>query len=134
MSISHSNLNRNCKPIIKNDLGKQLTQSTVANDGTINFHHRQGLKYAKNLIIGHLNINSVRNKVFDFKELVLSDTDICLILEKKLDDSFPDQQFNVNGYKMFCKDWNKFGGGLILFVKEIIPCKVLNNFCQKNVK
>ena len=29
---------------------------------------------------------------------------------------------------MFRKDRNKFGGGLILFVKENIPCKVLNTF------
>ena len=73
-------------------------------------------------------MNSIRNKFLDFKELVLSDTDICLISETKLDDSFPDQQFHVNGYKMFRKDWNKFEGSLILFVKENIPCKVLNTF------
>ena len=29
---------------------------------------------------------------------------------------------------MFRKDQNKFGGGLILFLKENIPCKVLNTF------
>ena len=29
---------------------------------------------------------------------------------------------------MFRKDQNKFGGGLILFAKENIPCKVLNTF------
>ena len=34
----------------------------------------------------------------------------------------------ANGYKMFHKDWKKFGEGLILFVKENIPCKVLNTF------
>ena len=81
----------------------------MANDGTMNFLYQQPLKYAKNLIIGHLNINSIRNKFLDFKELILSDTDICLILETKLDDSFPDQQFHVNGYKMFRKDRNKSG-------------------------
>ena len=128
MDISHSNMNRNCKPIIKNDSGTELTQSPVANDGTVNFLHQQRLKYAKNLIIGHLNINSIRNKFLDFKELVLSDTDICLISDTKLGDSFPDQQFHVNGYKMFRKNWNRFGGGLILFVKENILCKVLNTF------
>ena len=103
-------------------------KSLVANDGTVNFLHQKRLKYAKNLIIDHLKMNSIRNKFLDFKELVLSDTDICLISETKLDDSFPDQQFHVNGYKMFRKDWNKFEGSLILFVKENIPCKVLNTF------
>ena len=110
MGISHSNLNRNCKPIIKNDSVKELAQSPVTNDCTLNFLHQQRLKYAKNLIISHLNVNSIRNKFLNFKELILSDTDICLILETKLDDSFPDQQFHVNGYKMFLKDWSKFWG------------------------
>ena len=94
-------MNRNCKPIIKNDSVKELAQSPVGNDGTMNFLHQQRLKYAKNLIIGHLNVNSIRNKFLDLKELVLSDTDICLISETKLDDSFPHRQFHVNGYKMF---------------------------------
>ena len=127
MDISHSNMNRNCKPIIKNDSGKELAQSSVANDGTVNVLHQQRLKYAKNLIIGHLNINSIRNKFLGFKELVLRDADICLISETKLDNSFPDQRFHVNGYKMFHKDRNKFGR-LILFVKENTACKVLNTF------
>ena len=52
MDISPSNMNRNCKPIIKNDPGKELAQSPVANDGTVNFLHQQRLKNAKNLIIG----------------------------------------------------------------------------------
>ena len=63
-----------------------------------------------------------------YQELVRSDTYICLLSETKLDDSFPDQQSHVNGYKMFRKDRNKFGGDLILFVKENIPYKVLNTF------
>ena len=29
---------------------------------------------------------------------------------------------------MFRKDRNKFGGGLILFVKENVPCKAVNTF------
>ena len=91
MDISHSNMNRNCKSIIKNDSGKELAQSPVANDSTISLLHQQRLKYAKKLIIDHLNINSIRNKFLDYTEFVLSDTDICLILETKLDDSFPDQ-------------------------------------------
>ena len=72
-------MNRNCKTIIKNDSGKELAHSPVANNGTVNLLHQQRLKYAKNLIIGHLNEHSVRHKFFNFNELVLSDTGICLI-------------------------------------------------------
>ena len=66
MDISHSNINKNCKPIIKNNLGKELPHSPVANDGTVNSLHQQRLKYAKNLIIRHLIINSIRNIFLDF--------------------------------------------------------------------
>ena len=48
MGISHSNLNRNCKPITKNNSVKELAQSSVANDYTVNILHQQCLKYAKN--------------------------------------------------------------------------------------
>ena len=92
--------------ITKNDSVKELAQSPVANDGTVNFLHRQPLKYAKNLVIYHFNINLIRNKFLDFKELVISETDVSLISETKLDDSFPNQQFHVNWYKMFRKDFS----------------------------
>ena len=90
------------------DQRRALGLNSVANDGTVNFLHQKRLKYVKNLIICHFNINSIRNKFLDFKELVLSEADVCLFLETKLEDSFPDQQFHVNGYKMFHKDRNKF--------------------------
>ena len=45
-------------PLIRNDSGKELAQSPVANDSTVNILHRRRLKYAKNLIIGHLKTNS----------------------------------------------------------------------------
>ena len=85
-------------------------------------------------IIGHLNINSIRNEFLDFKEFVLSDTGICLISDTKLDDSFPYQQFHVNGYKMFRKDRNKFGGGLVLSKKTFPVMCSIRFFSQRNVK
>ena len=38
----------------------ELAQSPVPNDGTLNFLNQHRLKYAKNLISGHLNINSIK--------------------------------------------------------------------------
>ena len=54
--------------------------------------HEQRLNHHKNVIIGHLNINSIRNKFSSFKDLVLKETDICLLSETKIDDSFPNSQ------------------------------------------
>ena len=57
MGLSHSNVNRNFKPIFFFfflNLFKELAQSHVDNDGTVNFLHQQRLKYAKNPILGHL--------------------------------------------------------------------------------
>ena len=51
------------------------------------------IRSVNKIVVGHLNINSIRNK-FDFlahqvKEII----DILMILEKKHDESFPPSQF-----------------------------------------
>ena len=64
---------------------------------TLNGLHEQRLNHPKKIIIGHLNINSIRNKFSGFKDLVLKETDICLLSETKIDDSFPNCQFFAEG-------------------------------------
>ena len=49
-----------------------------------------------------------------------------MISETKVDESFPTQQFKINGYKMLRKDTDRFGGGLLFYVIEQIPSKVLS--------
>ena len=50
------------------------------------------------IIIGHLNINSVRNKFQGERYLIEDNIDILLIPETKLDDIFPDGQFFIDGF------------------------------------
>ena len=53
--------------------------------------------------------------------------DILVIEETKLDPSFPDDQFFIDGYKSpYRLDRNRSGGGLIIYVREDIPSKLLN--------
>ena len=67
-----------------------------------------------------------------------------VISEAKLDESFPNGQFTIPGYALPCRlDRNQFGGGIIVFLPEIIPSRVLSfnksieslfiklNFCKK---
>ena len=45
------------------------------------------------LIIGHLNINSLRNKFEALKFLIQGKVDIFVVSETKIDESFPINQF-----------------------------------------
>ena len=85
---------------------------------------KQRLHNANNLTIGHLNINSFRNK-FVFIEDIIKLFVVFLVSESKLDHTFPSNQFRINGYKIFRLDRNRLGGGLILYINENIRCKPL---------
>ena len=85
------------------------------------------IKNLNKIIIGHLNINSLRNK-FDFLVTqVKGSIDILMISETKLDESFPIGQFLMDGYRdPFSLDRNENGGGILLYVREDISSKLLS--------
>ena len=129
LNSSSKNFSRNYSNRQNKESAKSvLTASSDAPCDTLNCLHEQRLNYSKNVIIGHFNINSVRNKFSGFKDLVLKETDICLLTEAKIDDSFPNSQFFAESYRMFRKDRNKNGCGLILYVDEGIPGKLINSY------
>ena len=78
------------------------------------------------IVVGHLNINSTRNK-FDFlAHQVQGNIDILMISETILDESFPPGQFLLDGYGVpFRSDRDGNGGGILLFIREDIPSKLL---------
>ena len=71
-------------------------------------------------------VNSLRNKFVAVDELIKNKIDVCLTSETKVGKTFPNQQFKINGYKMLRKDRDRFGGGLMFYVNEQIPSKVLS--------
>ena len=50
---------------------------------------------------------------------------IFSFLDTKLDETFPNQQFTISGYKMFRRDRSKYGGPIMIYINENIPCKTL---------
>jgi exonuclease III len=83
------------------------------------------------LIWGHININSLRNKFDSLISQLNENLDIILISETKLDDSFPPNQFFIQGYGVpYRFDRNGNGGGMILYIREDIPSKLLNPKCE----
>ena len=59
-------------------------------------------------------------------ELIKPFVDIFMISETKLDDSFPEGQLFIDGYDTpFRYDRNGNGGGILLYIREDIPAKVI---------
>ena len=78
-------------------------------------------------LIGHLNINFIENKFEALVSLVKDKLDIIMISETKIDESFPETQFTIEGYsKPFRRDRNCNGGGLLIYIRDDISCKEIN--------
>ena len=56
------------------------------------------IKYPSNVIIDHLNINSIRKKFELLSFLIGGKVGILLIIETKIDGTFPTSQFLMSGY------------------------------------
>ena len=52
---------------------------------------------------------------------------MCMFLsESKLDESFPPEQFKIEHFRIpFRLDRTSHGGGILLYVREDIPCKTI---------
>ena len=67
--------------------------------------------------------------------MVKDNLDILMVLETKLDSSFPPTQFRIEGYDHpFRYDRKSHGGGILLFIKEDILAKILQSYnTHKNI-
>ena len=80
------------------------------------------------IVLAHLNINSLRNKLDLLADQIKGNVDVLAISETKLDDSFPTGQFKIPGYASpFRLDRNQNGGGILVFSREDIPVKFLSS-------
>ena len=52
-----------------------------------------------------------------------------MISETKLDDTFPFNQFAIDGYsQQFRLDRNCYGGGIIIYIRDHLQCKRINSY------
>ena len=79
-------------------------------------------KHRGNFKIGHVNANSVGGfKLYEIKTWLLSGRfDVLVISETKIDASFPDSQFHIDGYRLCRNDRQAGGGGLMIYVRSDI--------------
>ena len=93
------------------------------------------------LIIGHLNINSLRNKFETLKTMVKCKVDILMVStmvkckvdilmvsETQIDNPFPMTQLSIEGFSnSFRQDRDHKGGGIIIYIRNDIPYEELRN-------
>ena len=120
---NEKNFQQQTKSVNVDEIGKN-----IESDGTELSRLRN--MYLKNPMIGYANINYFENKVINFREIChQAPIDIICVDETKLDSSYPDSQFHIDGYQFppFRKDRNKYGGGKIVYVREGFIAKTLAN-------
>ena len=79
----------------------------------------------------------MRNKINDLRKICRkTQIHVLCIDETKLDESFPDAQFHIEGYQYpaFRKDRNKNGGGKIVYVKEGLIAKRILEYENINIE
>ena len=78
------------------------------------------------LIFAHININSLRNKFELLVNQVNGNIDVIMMSKTKIDDSFPLENFLIDGFsKPYRLDRDSLGGSILLYVREDIPKNLL---------
>ena len=108
-----------------NDANRVFENSKECSNAFQSFQ-KHSLQNFKNILIGDSNVNSLRNKFEAVEELVQNKVDICFLFETKIDETFPNQPFVINGYKLFRRDRICHGEGVLCYINENIPSKTVN--------
>ena len=103
--------------------------NSLSNDisGLVNLRN----DFSKNPVLSYLNIKSLGGKFDNLQEFCFkTEVDILYIDETKIDPSYPDSQFHIDGYQFppFRKDRNKHGVGKIVYVRNEVIAKMINQF------
>ena len=114
-------------PTSTNTLCGKTSNVTIANNKDIyTILNEIRVQNIHRIIIGHLNINSIRNKFDALSDIIKNKIDVMLISETKIDDSFPTSSFSIEGFTPpYRKDRTNMGGGIMLYVRDDIPSKDL---------
>ena len=91
--------------------------------------------YVNSSSIGYLNISNLSEKIISLREICLkTPIDILCGDETKLDSSYSNAQFHLDGYQFppFRKDINKYGGGKVVYIRDGIIAERLENLEGKH--
>ena len=126
LSISSCDLSKEHE--VLNLVNQASTKSINVTSPNLLFKNKKlRIRNPNEVIIGNLNINSLPNKFEQLKDIVVQHIDILVLTETKFDDTFPTAQFLVNGFsELNSRDRNRKGGGVMVYIREDIPSKLLD--------
>ena len=90
---------------------------------------------SKGIKIASLNINSLLKHIDEIRVLLTEYTfDILAINESKIDNSISDNELHIFGYDIIRKDRNRYGGGVVLYVRDNIPFSERKDLISKDLE
>ena len=115
------------------DQGESENKDEISNSLNNNISNLINLRkdFSKNPILSYLKNNVFGGKFDKLGELCFkTEVDILCVAETKIDPSYPDSQFHIDGYQFppFRKDKNKHGRGKIVYVRNGIIAKTIKRF------
>ena len=122
INVTHCDFSDDCDKDItdihqENDLTRSLNHNCVFN--SVKKCYLQNKKQFK---VAHINVHRIRHNMEPFREVLQNNVfDILAIQETKIDDSFPDNQFRVNMYRLYRQDVRNNEGGSMMYVRDDIP-------------
>lgn len=82
-------------------------------------------KPPKGLILAHINICSLRNKIHDLSLfLQLNKVDIFTISETYLDSFIDNLEIHTVGFSIYRSDQNRSGGGRAIVIRDHFPVEL----------
>ena len=83
----------------------------------------------------YINICSIRNKLNEVENIILSNNfHILAVSETHLDSTFEDTSLMIEGFNIYRKDRNAYGGGICIYVQRHLPVKIRHDLMQTDIE
>jgi len=133
--LGSSNAGFNSEDFSNKNRTDSVTQVSTDSVGETSLQTYPNLKkfrydHPRQLVLGHLNVNSLRNKFIEIREMLkVSEIDILGLSETKLDDSFGQSTFHCPNYTAYRQDRDIHGGGIACYVSSALPHRRRDDLC-----
>ena len=82
--------------------GNPLSDPIIIDENTYDFRRIKDLRNQNpfRVIMSHINVNSIRNKFEPLVNFINNSLNILMISETKIDETFPESQFLIEGFSV----------------------------------